>query len=144
MRKGALFRARITRRQNPIGCGEKTAKWIFMASGDRSSALRRSLLTSPARMSSNGSPMMKGVFIEGNKKVTVRRYADEIGRKLISSVPVPEPGPGEILLKTKASSICGSDLHCIYRPDPSEWTRDAEGYFGVIAGHERKWVIRFP
>jgi D-arabinose 1-dehydrogenase-like Zn-dependent alcohol dehydrogenase len=67
--------------------------------------------------------------------------------------PIAKPGPGEVLLKVKASSICASDvsvsninlnpsslihsqLHCIYRVPASSWTRDHEGYFGCIAGHE--------
>ncbi|MDQ3492271.1 MAG: L-threonine 3-dehydrogenase, partial [Chloroflexota bacterium] len=26
-------------------------------------------------------------------------------------VPVPEPGPGEILVRVEAASVCGTDLH---------------------------------
>jgi len=29
----------------------------------------------------------------------------------VESVPKPEPGPGEVLLKLGAGGICGSDLH---------------------------------
>ena len=28
--------------------------------------------------------------------------------------PVPVPGPGQVLLKMKAASLCGSDLKYIY------------------------------
>ncbi|MYW64669.1 zinc-binding dehydrogenase [Streptomyces sp. SID8379] len=31
----------------------------------------------------------------------------------LAEVPVPEPGPGEVLVKTLANGICGSDLHCV-------------------------------
>jgi threonine 3-dehydrogenase len=34
--------------------------------------------------------------------------------------PVPEPGPGEILVRVEAASICGTDLH-IWRWDA--WAR---------------------
>jgi threonine dehydrogenase-like Zn-dependent dehydrogenase len=35
-------------------------------------------------------------------------------RKLVvADVPVPEPGPGEVLVKTLACGICGSDLHAL-------------------------------
>jgi len=35
-------------------------------------------------------------------------------RKLIvADVPVPEPGPGEVLVRTLACGICGSDLHAL-------------------------------
>jgi threonine dehydrogenase-like Zn-dependent dehydrogenase len=49
------------------------------------------------------------------------------------SVPVPEPGPGQVLLAMRASSICGSDLRAIYR---EHLGHGAEAYRGVIAGHE--------
>ncbi len=29
----------------------------------------------------------------------------------IDSMPAPEPGPGEVLLRLGAGGICGSDLH---------------------------------
>jgi threonine dehydrogenase-like Zn-dependent dehydrogenase len=32
---------------------------------------------------------------------------------VIGDVPVPEPGPGEVLVRTLACGICGSDLHAL-------------------------------
>src|SRR5262245_36746133 len=32
---------------------------------------------------------------------------------VVADVPVPEPGPGEVLVKTLACGICGSDLHAL-------------------------------
>jgi threonine dehydrogenase-like Zn-dependent dehydrogenase len=49
------------------------------------------------------------------------------------SVPVPTPGHGQVLLRVRASSICGSDIRAIYR---EHLGRGAEAYQGVIAGHE--------
>ncbi|AKU16661.1 zinc-dependent alcohol dehydrogenase family protein [Luteipulveratus mongoliensis] len=49
------------------------------------------------------------------------------------TVPVPEPGPGQVLLRVRASSICGSDIRAIYR---EHLGHGAEAYQGVIAGHE--------
>jgi threonine 3-dehydrogenase len=46
--------------------------------------------------------------------------------------PVPRPGPGEILVRTRATSICGTDLH-IWSWD--EWSR-ANVPLGTITGHE--------
>jgi threonine dehydrogenase-like Zn-dependent dehydrogenase len=46
---------------------------------------------------------------------------------------VPEPGHGQVLIKMKASSICGSDIRAIYR---EHLGHGPEGYQGVIAGHE--------
>jgi threonine dehydrogenase-like Zn-dependent dehydrogenase len=64
---------------------------------------------------------MKGVILPGNSTVEFREY------------PVPEPGHGQVLLKMKASSICGSDIRSIYRMHRGS---GAEAYQGVIAGHE--------
>lgn len=49
------------------------------------------------------------------------------------SVPVPDPGPGQVLLRMRASSICGSDIRAIYR---EHLGHGAEAYQGVLAGHE--------
>lgn len=64
---------------------------------------------------------MKAVFLPGNSTVQFRE------------VPVPEPGPGQVLLKMKASSICGSDIRAIYR---EHLGKGPEAYQGVVAGHE--------
>ena len=48
-------------------------------------------------------------------------------------VPVPKPGYGEVLIKMKSSTICGSDLRAIYREHVG---KGPEGYQGVICGHE--------
>ncbi|MFJ8887851.1 zinc-binding dehydrogenase [Streptomyces sp. NPDC102402] len=31
----------------------------------------------------------------------------------LAEVPIPVPGPGEVLVRTLANGICGSDLHCV-------------------------------
>lgn len=49
------------------------------------------------------------------------------------TVEVPEPGPGQVLLRMRASSICGSDIRAIYR---EHLGHGAEAYQGVVAGHE--------
>ncbi|HYN30711.1 MAG TPA: zinc-binding dehydrogenase [Dermatophilaceae bacterium] len=49
------------------------------------------------------------------------------------TVPVPEPGRGRVLLRMRASSICGSDIRAIYR---EHLGTGAEAYQGVVAGHE--------
>ncbi|HLH17811.1 MAG TPA: zinc-binding dehydrogenase, partial [Bryobacteraceae bacterium] len=48
-------------------------------------------------------------------------------------VPVPSPAHGEVLLRMKASTICGSDIRCIYH---EHLGKGPEGYQNVIAGHE--------
>jgi threonine 3-dehydrogenase len=36
----------------------------------------------------------------------------------IREVPVPKPGPGEVLIRVGATAVCGTDKH-IYHWDPS-------------------------
>lgn len=50
----------------------------------------------------------------------------------IMFLDIPQPGPGELLVKVKAASICGTDLH-IYR-----WDKWAESRIRppVVLGHE--------
>jgi threonine dehydrogenase-like Zn-dependent dehydrogenase len=64
---------------------------------------------------------MNGVMLPGDS--TVRHV----------SLEVPEPGPGQVLLAMKASSICGSDIRAIYR---EHLGHGPEAYQNVVAGHE--------
>jgi threonine 3-dehydrogenase len=58
----------------------------------------------------------------------------------MAEIPVPEPGPGEVLLAVKAASICGTDLH-IRAWDP--WAAEhiepplvvGHEMCGIVAGH---------
>lgn len=64
---------------------------------------------------------MTAAFLPGNSTVELR------------NVPIPSPGHGEVLLRVKASTICGSDIRAIYH---EHLGKGPEGYQGVIAGHE--------
>jgi threonine dehydrogenase-like Zn-dependent dehydrogenase len=64
---------------------------------------------------------MRGAYLPGDSTVVLRE------------LPVPEPGHGEVLLRMKASTICGSDIRCIYH---EHLGKGPEGYQGVVAGHE--------
>ena len=44
----------------------------------------------------------------------------------IAEVPIPEPGPGQVLIKVRTSGICGSD----------KWLWNVTGETDAIAGHE--------
>ncbi len=66
--------------------------------------------------------VMRGVYLPGGSKTLLR-----------SDIPVPKPGPGQVLLAMKASTICGSDVRAIYREHLGS---GPEGYNDVIAGHE--------
>jgi threonine dehydrogenase-like Zn-dependent dehydrogenase len=65
---------------------------------------------------------VKGVVLPGQRHLELRDF------------PVPEPGPGQVLLRVEASGLCGSDLRAIYRP--RDQGSGPEAYRGVIAGHE--------
>src|SRR5208283_1801599 len=52
---------------------------------------------------------------------------------ILEKVPVPEPQHGEVLIKIKSSTICGSDIRAIYR---EHLGKGPEGYQNKIAGHE--------
>ena len=70
---------------------------------------------------------MTGAILPGNSTVEFREF------------DIPTPGHGQVLVKTMASTICGSDIRCIYREHTG---KGAEGYIpGMIAGHEPSGVI---
>jgi threonine dehydrogenase-like Zn-dependent dehydrogenase len=48
-------------------------------------------------------------------------------------VDIPVPGHGQVLIRTKSSTICGSDIRAIYH---EHLGKGAEGYQNKIAGHE--------
>ena len=64
---------------------------------------------------------MKGAFLPGDSTVVFKE------------MDVPEPGHGQVLLKTKSSTICGSDIRAIYH---EHLGKGPEGYQNKIAGHE--------
>ena len=65
---------------------------------------------------------MRGVLLPGGSRVELREFPD------------PVAGPGQAVVRIKASSICGSDVRAIYR---EHLGKGAEGYIpGTIGGHE--------
>jgi len=65
---------------------------------------------------------MEGAVLPGNSTVELRTF------------DVPTPGHGEVLVRTKSTTICGSDIRCIYH---QHLGKGPEGYQpGMIAGHE--------
>jgi threonine dehydrogenase-like Zn-dependent dehydrogenase len=69
---------------------------------------------------------MRAAYLPGNSTVEMR------------TAPVPVPGHGEVLIQVKASTICGSDIRCIYH---EHLGKGPEGYQGAIAGHEPAGLI---
>ena len=54
---------------------------------------------------------MKGAYLPGDSTVALK------------DIPVPEPGHGEVLIRTKSSTICGSDIRAIYHEHPGRGQR---------------------
>jgi len=50
-----------------------------------------------------------------------------------AEVAIPEPKPGEVLMKVKAAALCGTDIH-IY--DWNLWAQNANLTLPMVAGHE--------
>lgn len=70
---------------------------------------------------------MIGATLPGNSTVEFKEF------------DIPKPGHGQVLIQTMASTICGSDIRCIYREHTG---KGAEGYIdGTIAGHEPCGII---
>lgn len=70
---------------------------------------------------------MKGAILPGNSTVELKDFE------------IPVPGHGQVLVKTMASTICGSDIRCIYH---EHLGKGPEGYQpGMIAGHEPSGII---
>jgi threonine 3-dehydrogenase len=56
----------------------------------------------------------------------------------IREVAIPEPGPGELLVRVHAASVCGTDIH-IERWDP--WAEQNFGTLPMTFGHEMAGVV---
>jgi len=69
---------------------------------------------------------MQGAYLPGNSTV------------ILKDVPIPKPGYGQVLVKTKSCTICGSDIRAIYREHTG---KGPEGYQNVIAGHEPSGLV---
>lgn len=64
---------------------------------------------------------MKAAYLPGNSTT------------ILKNVEIPIPGHGQVLIRTKSSTICGSDIRAIYH---EHLGKGAEGYQNKIAGHE--------
>lgn len=67
------------------------------------------------------SNKMKAAYLPGNSTVVLK------------DVEIPQPGHGEVLIKMKSSTICGSDIRAIYR---EHLGKGPEGYQDKVCGHE--------
>ena len=82
---------------------------------------------------------MRGVVFTGDRTLKVMQFDD------------PTPGPGQVVVRMKASGMCGSDLHFYRAPDPNAMVaqlgmlsfaeRGMDPKTPVIAGHEPCGII---
>lgn len=56
------------------------------------------------------------------------------GRFEVRDVDVPEPGPGEVLVRIRAAGMCGSDVHLVH-------AREAPFQLPLTLGHESTGVV---
>jgi propanol-preferring alcohol dehydrogenase len=68
---------------------------------------------------------LRGVILLGDKQVAIKEFPD------------PEPKPYEVVIRMKAATICGSDMHR-YRASKESVKRVAQEF---IAGHEAGGVV---
>jgi threonine 3-dehydrogenase len=64
----------------------------------------------------------------------LRKTRPAVGAELVE-IPVPFPGPGEVLVRVEAASVCGTDLH-IYEWNPWASKRIGEARLPYTFGHE--------
>lgn len=62
----------------------------------------------------------------------ILKTKEEAGVEL-RELPIPKPGPKEVLVKVKAAAICGTDLH-IY--EWNAWAQRAVQRLPIVLGHE--------
>ena len=84
-------------------------------------------MTTEAEQERKMKGKMTGAVLPGNSTVELREF------------DIPTPGHGQVLVRTKASTICGADIRAIYRAHVG---KGPEGYKpGTIAGHEPCGII---
>ena len=60
----------------------------------------------------------------------------------VRDVPMPEPGPGEVVVRVTACGICGTDLHFLRHN--ADWTplgRDVAGVVHAVGAQVTRWQV---
>ena len=77
-----------------------------------------------------------GIKIDTTMRALVKESAAPGAQ--MREVPVPAPGPGQLLVRVEAASVCGTDVH-IERWD--KWAQDNFGPPPMVFGHEMAGVV---
>lgn len=82
---------------------------------------------------------MRGVVFKGKRTLEIMNFDD------------PTPGPGQVVVRMKASGMCGSDLHYYRSDDPNAFVatlglksfaeRGMDPHTPIIAGHEPCGIV---
>src|SRR5437867_3355229 len=70
---------------------------------------RRGAAMNPSTPTTVGKPMAPAVRVSRTMRAVVK--ASTAPSVEIREVPVPSPGPGEVLVKVLRAGVCGTDLH---------------------------------
>ncbi|MBM3188345.1 MAG: zinc-binding dehydrogenase [Chloroflexi bacterium] len=71
---------------------------------------------------------MRGAVLLGDRQVELREFPD------------PEPGVNQVVVRMRASGLCGSELHSLYQRSREERQRNSR-FYGYIGGHEPCGVV---
>src|SRR5207244_3309028 len=101
-----------------------------MPVGPASAAVSSAASACYSEAADDGDPVMRAAVLRN-------------ARLLVDTLPEPVPGPGEVLVRTLACGICGSDLHALrHAPRMVEAARESGVPFtldparDVVMGHE--------
>src|SRR5512142_658801 len=108
----------------PVSCSTKA---LSSFSGEMASS---GITCAGAGGDSSGTARRKSASSSSFQAVSTMRAAmvDTLTKQLsLETVPMPEPGPDEVLVRVKASGICLSDVHVIEGLLPSTMRRITPG-----------------
>ena len=71
------------------------------------------------------------------QKAGIKKGQGKSAKCEVTTIPVPHPGPGQILCKINYSGICGTDKSFFYDEYPSSMQESTRG----ISGHEGAGVV---
>ena len=134
LRVGALDGHNHSLRRPPPGPGEidryEQSRWPAASASASAPDIGRWV---PSRLSLVRHGTTVGAVMNAPVAVMVR-----LGQIEIEERPVPEPGPGQVLIEVSAVGVCGSDVHWFTEGRIGEIVVDGP----LVLGHEAAGVVR--